>query len=169
MAVASLPQAPFWLTPAAFSDASSIRPIRGMSGSSTDRPRRHASRHDEAVTRDEVRRMLTRATGEAVPTCLATLDQPNANLDADAIFEHSATTSNLLTIYRRRASHLEDIGLPTLGYPETVGRLAQSQYERLRMVLITGATGHPWCVLFLAPDEPQVVAALAVLGPMPLA
>lgn len=111
--------------------------------------------------------MLSSASGEAVPTCLAALDQPGTVLDADAILQHSASTADLLTIYRRRADHVEEIGLPTLGFRETVDRLALTPHERLRLVLISGASGHPWCVLFTAPDEPELVAVLAVLGPPP--
>jgi hypothetical protein len=83
-----------------------------------------------------------------------------------AAFTDAAATSNLLTIYRRRSGHVEDIGLPTLRFRESVQRLADTNYTSLRLAGLEGATGYPACVVFLAPDEAVVVAALAVLGPM---
>lgn len=111
--------------------------------------------------------MVEKASGEAVPTCLAALEQRDTVVDADEILEHSAATANLLTIYRRRADHVDEIGLPTLGFRESVDRLAATGHDRMRLVLVTGASGYPWCVLFVAPHEADLVAILAVLGPVP--
>ena len=72
-----------------------------------------------------------------------------------------------LTIYRRRASHVKGIDLPTLGFRETVQRLEQTTHASLRVAGVIAAGGYPACVIFLAPDDPTVVAVLAVLGPMP--
>lgn len=118
------------------------------------------------MTRDDLRVALEGATGEAVPTCRAVLDEPTAQVDADAILERLASTTNLVTLYRGRASHVEDIGLPTLGFRDVVDRLEATPHEKLRLALITGPSGYPWCVLFLAPDETEVVAAVAVLAPL---
>src|SRR4051812_42107177 len=76
-------------------------------------------------------------------------------------------TSNLLTIYRRRASHVEGIGLPTLGFRETVDRLEKTTHPMLRVAAVVAGGGYPACVMFIEPEELAVVAALAVLGPMP--
>ena len=65
--------------------------------------------------------------------------------------------------YRRRASHVQDSGLPTLGFREAVRRLQETPHTSLRLAGVKGATGYPACVVFLAPDEAAVVAALAVL------
>ena len=99
-----------------------------------------------------------------MPTCLATLD------DADSVVntwpDHRPTpTANLLTIYRRRAAHVEAIDLPTIGFREAVERLEQTPHETLRLAGIDGAGGRPSCIVFLSPAESEVVAALAVLGP----
>ena len=76
------------------------------------------------MTPEDLRRALQAASGDAVPTCLATLD------DADSVVntwpDHRPTpTANLLTIYRRRAAHVEAIDLPTIGFREAVERLAE--------------------------------------------
>lgn len=76
-------------------------------------------------------------------------------------------TSSLVTIYRRRANHVEAIGLPTVGLRETVERLAQTTHDTLRVIGAIAQGGYPACVMFVAPEEPVVIAALGVLGPMP--
>jgi hypothetical protein len=92
------------------------------------------------------------------------MDDPDATVHADWVDEHHVHTSNLLAIYRRRAAHVEAIGLPTLGFRESVERLANTPHETLRIAGVQGPRGYPWCVVFLAPDHIEVVAALAVLG-----
>lgn len=117
------------------------------------------------MTPDDLRRALAIASGDAVPTCLATMDEPDAVVNTWP--DHRPThTANLLTIYRRRAAHVEAIGLPTVGFRDAVQRLEQTPHETLRLAGVDSASGHPACVVFLAPDEPVVVAALAVLGPV---
>ena len=120
---------------------------------------------DAVVTPDDLRRALTDAHGQAVATCLAALDEPEASVHADWADRDPVATSNLLTIYRRRAGHVEDIGLSTLGFREAVQRLEETPHTSLRLAGVEGATGYPACVVFLAPDKAAVVAALAVLGP----
>jgi hypothetical protein len=122
---------------------------------------------DENVTPDDLRHALTSANGEAVAVCLAALAEPDATVHADWSDVGPVPTSNLLTIYRRRADHIEAIGLPTLGFREAAQRLEETPHENLRLAGIEGAKGYPRCVVFLAPDEPAVVASLAVLGPLP--
>ena len=122
---------------------------------------------DVVVTPDDLKRALTDAHGQAVETCLAAFDEPEASVHADWADRGPVATSNLLTIYRRRAGHVEDIGLPTLGFRETVQRLQETPHTSLRLAGVDGATGYPACTVFLAPNEAVVVAALAVLGPMP--
>jgi len=118
------------------------------------------------VTPDDLRGALLTADGEAIATCRAALDDPSATVRAD--WDALASTANLLTIYRRRASHVHEIGLPTLGFEEIVQRLETTPYMGLRLAVVEIEGRHLWCVIFLAPDEPKVVGALAVTGPMPL-
>lgn len=118
------------------------------------------------MSREHLRSVLSAAQGEAVSTFLTLLDDPTADIH-HASERHTNTAANLLTIYRRRADHLRRIGLPTLGFDETVERLETTSHERLALALGTGQGGHPSCVAFLAEDLSEVVAALAVLGPPP--
>lgn len=118
------------------------------------------------MSRERLRSLLSATQGEAVPTFLSLLDDPDATLHPDAE-GHSNSTANLLTIYRRRAEHVRRIGLPTLGFDETVEKLEATGHESLTLALGTGQGGHPHCVAFLTRDLSEVVAALAVLGPPP--
>jgi len=97
--------------------------------------------------------------------CRATLADDAAVVHAD--WGAQVATADLLTIYRRRASHVRDIGLPTLGFDETVERLEATPHATLRLASVEPGRGYPRCVISLAPDQPAVVAALAVTGPMP--
>ena len=117
------------------------------------------------VTIEDLQRALTSAHGEAVATCREVLSEPGGHLHVDKTGRHRAYTANLVAIYRRRASEAEDLGLPTLGFPETIERLEATRHDTLRLAVFEGRKGFPWCVVFLAPDGPDVVAALAVLGP----
>ena len=119
-----------------------------------------------AVTRDRLRRLLSATDGEAVPLFTSLLDDSASSIDA-AEGRTSVSTANLHAIYRRRAEHVRRIGLPTLGFDETVLNLESTQHERLRLAVGTGRDGHPTCVAFLADDLSEVVAVLAVLGPRP--
>ena len=76
-------------------------------------------------------------------------------------------TSRFLTIYRTRADHVEEIELPAVGFRESVQRLEETPHTALRLVGIHGPNGYRHCIVFLAPEEATVVAALAVLGPRP--
>jgi len=118
------------------------------------------------MTRDHLRALLSAARGEAVPAFLSLLDDPDAEVHQYAE-EHSNSTANLLTIYRRRAEHVRTIGLPTLGFDETVERLEATTHDRLTPAGGTARGGHPSCVAFIAEDLSEVVAAVAVLGPPP--
>ena len=116
------------------------------------------------MTRDQLRRLLLTADGEAAPLFTSLLDDSTSTIDVEA--DHASnTTANLLTIYRRRAEHVRRSNLPTLGFEETVAALESTSRERLRLVLGTGRDGHPSCVAFLADDLSEVVTVLAVLGP----
>jgi len=117
------------------------------------------------VTVEELRTALVRAGGAAVPTCLALLD--DATTRVDGADRPPTTTAHVATIYRRRASHVARIGLPTLGFDEAAQQLTATEHRTLRLIGIEAAGGHPSCVVFLAPDEPTVIASLAVLGPVP--
>jgi len=46
-------------------------------------------------------------------------------------------------------------------------QLTATEHGTVRLIGIEAAGGHPSCVVFLAPDEPTVIASLAVLGPVP--
>ena len=100
-----------------------------------------------------------------MPTCRSAIDDPQATAQLDWTDLGRPLTANLLSIYRTRADHVEAIGLPTLGIRETVQRLGKTRHETLRLASLEGSNGYPRCVIFLAPDEPIVVAAVAVLGP----
>lgn len=110
---------------------------------------------------------LRHAEGEAVQTCTALLIDPDFVVRMEGDWERPAATANLLTIYRRRASHVRTVGLPTLGFDETVHRLESTSYEQLRLVAIEGPERYPWCLLFASPELTEIVAALAVTGPKP--
>lgn len=101
-------------------------------------------------------------------TCLATLDDPGAVVRTDWLDDGPVSTPVLLTIYRRRTRHVEDIGLSALGFAETVRRLEETPHEALLLVAIEGPSGHPHCLVLLTPGDLSVVAALAVLAPPPL-
>lgn len=120
--------------------------------------------HNVGMERARLRSLLLNAQGEAVPTFLSLLDDPETDVPSDAD-QHSNATANLLTIYRRRAEHVRAIGLPTIGFEETVDRLEATSHERLTVGLGSGQGGHPWCVAFLTEDLSEVIAVLAVLGP----
>jgi hypothetical protein len=124
-------------------------------------------RDNAVVTPNELRRALTGAQGEAVSTCLAALDELGASDHAYFANDDRVPTSELEAIYRRRASHVEDIALPTLGFREVVQRMAATSHTNLRLAGVEGESGYPKCVVFLAPDEPDVVAVLAVRGRTP--
>lgn len=118
------------------------------------------------MTPERLRSLLSASRGEAVPAFLSLLDDPGTTLHIDAE-EHSSPTAILLTIYRRRGDHVRRIGLPTLGFDETVEKLEATGHEQLTAALGTGPGGHPSCIAFLSPDLSEVVAAVAVLGPPP--
>jgi len=99
------------------------------------------------------------ARGAAVAPCLAALDKPDATVHVDWPDQGPVPTSSLLTIYRRRADHVDAIGLPTLGFREAVQRLEETAHEDLPLAGVEGAKGYPSCTLFLAPDEPTVLLA----------
>lgn len=119
---------------------------------------------DPVVDREQLRRILATAEGEAVPTFLAALDDPRTSVHPDSE-KHTNSTANLLTIYGRRADHVRETGLPTLGLDESVARLRTTAYPDLTLGLATAHGGYPWCVAFLAPDLSEVVAAIVVHGP----
>lgn len=100
-------------------------------------------------------------------TCLAALNEPDASDHSYFANDDPVPTSELVAMYRRRAGHVEDIGLPTLGFREAVQRMAVTPHTALRLAGFEGESGYAKCVVFLAPDEPDVVAVLAVLGPPP--
>lgn len=116
------------------------------------------------VTRDELEAALVAVGGAAVETCRAVLAGPNAKLTGGGA--RTASTANLVAIYRRRADHVRAIGLPCVGFDEAVQRLETTTHTRLRIAVLEGPGGLPWCVVFLAPETTQVVASLAVIGSM---
>jgi hypothetical protein len=116
------------------------------------------------MTRDNLLAALAVYAGDAQRVCLETLSDERSSMHLSNDVIH---TTNLLTIYRRRAMHVKSIGLPTVGFDDAVRRLEDTPYERLRLASHEAPTGHPWCVLFVAPDAVEIVAALAVTGPMP--
>ena len=118
------------------------------------------------MTRDRLRRLLSATDGEAVALFTALLDDSASDIDTDTELR-PVSTAELLTIYRRRAQHVRRIGLPTLGFDETVAKLESTRHERLHLALGTGRGGRPACVAFLADDLSEVVAVLAVLGRAP--
>jgi hypothetical protein len=122
---------------------------------------------DGCVNREDLLATLRHAEGQAVETFIALLTDPDFVVRIEGDWERPAVTANLLTIYRRRASHVRRVGLPTLGFDETVQRLESTSYEQLRLVAIDGPERYPWCLLFASPELTEIVAALAVTGPKP--
>ena len=100
--------------------------------------------------------------GEGAETFLLVLDDPAGDFHDDGEL-NPTPTSNLLTIYRQRAQHVREIGLPTLGFDEAVERIETSPHGKLCLAVASGPGGHPWAVAFLAPDQSEVVAVIAVL------
>ena len=45
--------------------------------------------------------------------------------------------------------------------------MAATSHSNVRLAGVEGEGGYPKCVVFLAPDEPDVIAVLAVLGTTP--
>lgn len=62
---------------------------------------------------------------------------------------------------------MRSIGLPTVGFDEAVQQIEATAHQHLRLALSDAITGHPRCVLFVAPESVEIVAALAVVGPPP--
>jgi hypothetical protein len=79
---------------------------------------------DGCVNREDLLATLRHAEGEAVETCIALLTDPDFVVRIEGDWERPAVTANLLTIYRRRASHVRRVGLPTLGFDETCNGLS---------------------------------------------
>ena len=100
--------------------------------------------------------------GEAAGVLLSVLDDPNSAFRDDAALRPTPTT-DLLTIYQRRARHVKAVGLPTLGFDESVARIEESTYDELRLAVTIGSSGHPKAIAFLAPERSEIVAVLAVL------
>jgi len=118
------------------------------------------------MTVDQLRKLLEATTGEAVPTLLSLLEEPGSTVEV-ASGDAATPTTQLLTIYRRRAKHVQKVGLPTLGFDEALKKLEVTPHERLTIALAQAKGGHPHCVAFLAEDLSVVVATLAVLAPRP--
>lgn len=116
------------------------------------------------MDRDRLRTLLLAAQGEAVPIFLSLIEDPRASIHPDSE-QRSNATDNILAIYRRRAEHVRNIGLSTLGFDETVEKLEATAHERLTLALASAEVGYPSCVAFMTQDLSEVVAALAVLGP----
>lgn len=122
----------------------------------------------EHMTRDELRAALAVADGEGAAVCLAALDDPDVAVLQSPDGHAPVPVDTLLRIYRRRARHAERIGLPSVGLDETVAALETTQYVDLRLELVNGGVRlFPACTVFLAPDRPEVVAAVVVTGRAP--
>lgn len=67
------------------------------------------------MTRGELRRALAAASGEAVPTCMATLPDTSASVQPDGDVR-PVPTRQVVGIDMRRARHAEAVGLPALGF-----------------------------------------------------
>ena len=121
---------------------------------------------DVTVTKSELRQLMLDFRGEAADVLMSVLDEPTCDFRDDG--ELTPThTSNLLTIYRRRARHVREIGLPTVGFDESVARFETTTHDELRIAVAVGPGGFPWAVAFLTPERTEVVAAIAVLAQMP--
>lgn len=118
------------------------------------------------MNRALLRNLLSAFPGEAGPTFVAVLDDPGADFDPDAV-QRCNSTANLLTIYSHRAEHVRAVGLRVLGFDETVQNLEATSHDSLVGVLGAAQSGYPSCVAFLTPDLSSVVAAVAVLEPLP--
>jgi hypothetical protein len=118
------------------------------------------------VTREELAALLATAQGEAVATCAAVVADANAVIH-HGLPENLSAIQDQLTTWRRRAEHVRRIGLPVVGMDEAVRALTATDHERVRVVGLTPVGRYPSCVLFISPGGDEVVAALAVTGPVP--
>lgn len=116
------------------------------------------------MEREDLLAALATFTGEAQAVCVETLSDERSNLNPS---DDLTRVCDLLTIYRRRASHVRSINLPTIGFDQAVQQIEATAHRHLRLALSEAATGHPRCVLFVAPESVDIVAALAVVGPPP--
>jgi hypothetical protein len=92
------------------------------------------------VTREDLISLFARARGEAVATCLSVLAEPTTRVSHSP---ETASTQNLLSIYRRRVEHIRAIRLPALGVAEAVEALASTKYQRLCVVPVQPEAGLP--------------------------
>jgi hypothetical protein len=96
------------------------------------------------VTLEDLEHALTSVQGDAVATCRGLLSEPGAHIHTEKT-DQLAYTANLVAIYSRRASEAEDLGLPTLGLRETVQCLEETRHDKVRLVVLEGPGGFPWC------------------------
>ena len=116
------------------------------------------------MTPDALRRLLEGSDFEAAPAFRALLNEADTALHPDTE-SHPTPTTNLLTIYRRRAEHVRSIDLPSLGFDETVEKLAATHHERLVLMIAMREDDHRRGVAFLSEDLTELVAAVVILGP----
>ena len=71
-------------------------------------------------------------------------------------------TDRLLDIYRRRATHVQRIGIAADGFDQAVTDIAECGYSSLRLAAVEGRESARHFQVFLAPHADEVVACLSV-------
>ncbi|GAA3008505.1 hypothetical protein GCM10017559_33580 [Streptosporangium longisporum] len=71
-------------------------------------------------------------------------------------------TSELISIYRRRARHTRRKNIPTLGFDEAILNLEACGLEHLNLGIVPSTPSAYHFQLFLSPDSSRVVACLGV-------
>jgi hypothetical protein len=78
------------------------------------------------------------------------------------VFKGTTATADLITIYSRRAKHLEAIGLEHGGFGEALADLEACRAGAVRLGLVTDRSEQRHYQLFLSADAEEVVACLWV-------
>lgn len=99
--------------------------------------------------------------GEAYSSCRDAL-QAGADFGIFNEAGDGVSAVGLTSIYRRRERLVRRKGIPTLGFVETVERLASHGGARIRIGFVRRADPPYFFQLFLASEEPRVIACLRV-------
>jgi hypothetical protein len=116
--------------------------------------------HTEIVDRYDVITALERRPIGASRACADAL-----RAAAQVVFEKEFATSDLLTMYRNRASREQAGETPTRGLAEAVHDLADSDHDRLHLIGIEATGARYQFLLFVTPAGPDVVACLGRQAP----
>jgi len=82
--------------------------------------------------------------------------------DPFEVGEQVVDTDHLLVIYRRRATHVQRLGIATDGFDRAVTDIAECGHSGLRLAAVEGRESARHFQVFLAPHADEVVACLSV-------